>query len=35
MESGNFAEAQLRALIDVAAAAAGADRLEEVLELAG
>ena len=35
MESGNFAEAQLRALIDVAAAAAGAHRLEEVLELAG
>src|SRR6185436_16366347 len=34
MHSGNFAEAQLRALIDVAAAAAGADRLEEVLELA-
>jgi diguanylate cyclase (GGDEF)-like protein len=34
MESGNFAEAQLRALIDVAAAAAGAHRLEEVLELA-
>ncbi len=35
MESGNLAEAQLRALIDVAAAAAGAYRLEEVLELAG
>jgi diguanylate cyclase (GGDEF)-like protein len=35
MESGNFADAQLRALIDVAAAAAGAYRLEEVLELAG
>ena len=35
MESGNFAEAQLRALIDVAAVAAGAHRLEEVLELAG
>jgi diguanylate cyclase (GGDEF)-like protein len=34
MQSGNFAEAQLRALIDVAAAAAGAHRLEEVLELA-
>jgi diguanylate cyclase (GGDEF)-like protein len=34
MESGNFADAQLRALIDVAAAAAGAYRLEEVLELA-
>jgi diguanylate cyclase (GGDEF)-like protein len=34
MESGNFADAQLRALIDVAAAAAGAHRLEEVLELA-
>lgn len=34
MESGNFAEAQLRALIDVAAAAAGAHRLEDVLELA-
>ena len=34
MESGNFAEAQLRALIDVAAVAAGANRLEEVLELA-
>src|SRR6188472_2210831 len=34
MESGNFAEAQLRALIDVAAVAAGAHRLEEVLELA-
>src|SRR4051812_32588766 len=35
MHSGNFAEAQLRALIDVAAAAASAHRLEEVLELAG
>jgi diguanylate cyclase (GGDEF)-like protein len=34
MESGNFAEAQLRALIDVAAVAAGAHKLEEVLELA-
>ena len=34
MESGNFAEAQLRALIDVAAAAASAHALEEVLELA-
>ena len=34
MESGNFADAQLRALIDVAAVAAGAYRLEEVLELA-
>jgi diguanylate cyclase (GGDEF)-like protein len=34
MHSGNFAEAQLRALIDVAAVAAGAHRLEEVLELA-
>jgi diguanylate cyclase (GGDEF)-like protein len=34
MESGNLADAQLRALIDVAAAAAGAYRLEEVLELA-
>jgi diguanylate cyclase (GGDEF)-like protein len=34
MESGNFAEAQLRALIDVSAVAAGAHRLEEVLELA-
>ena len=33
MESGNFADAQLRALIDVAAVAAGAFRLEEVLEL--
>src|ERR671910_136122 len=31
MESGNLADAQLRALIDVAA---GAYRLEEVLELA-
>ena len=35
MQNGNFAEAQLRALIDVAAVAAGAHRLEEVLELAG
>jgi diguanylate cyclase (GGDEF)-like protein len=34
MDSGNFAEAQLRALIDVAAVAAGAHRLEDVLELA-
>jgi diguanylate cyclase (GGDEF)-like protein len=34
MQSENFAEAQLRALIDVAAVAAGAHRLEEVLELA-
>jgi diguanylate cyclase (GGDEF)-like protein len=34
MESGNFAEAQLRALIDVAGVAAGAHRLEDVLELA-
>jgi diguanylate cyclase (GGDEF)-like protein len=34
MESGNFADAQLRALIDVAAVAAGAHRLEDVLELA-
>ncbi len=34
MQSGNLAEAQLRALIDVAAVAAGANRLEEVLELA-
>ena len=34
MESGNLAEAQLRALIDVAAVAAGAHRLEAVLELA-
>ena len=34
MHNGNLAEAQLRALIDVAAAAAGAHRLEEVLELA-
>jgi diguanylate cyclase (GGDEF)-like protein len=34
MKNGNLAEAQLRALIDVAAAAAGAHRLEEVLELA-
>jgi diguanylate cyclase (GGDEF)-like protein len=33
MESGNFAEAQLRALIDVAGVAAGAHRLEDVLEL--
>src|SRR3712207_7074817 len=34
MQNGNFAEAQLRALIDVAAVAASAHRLEEVLELA-
>ncbi len=34
MENGNLAEAQLRALIDVAAAAAGAHRLQDVLELA-
>jgi diguanylate cyclase (GGDEF)-like protein len=34
MQNGNFADAQLRALIDVAAAAAGAHRLEDVLELA-
>jgi diguanylate cyclase (GGDEF)-like protein len=34
MESGNFADVQLRALIDVAAVAAGAHRLEDVLELA-
>ena len=34
MHNGNLADAQLRALIDVAAAAAGAHRLEEVLELA-
>ena len=34
MNNGNLAEAQLRALIDVAAVAAGANRLEEVLELA-
>ena len=34
MQNGNFAEAQLRALIDVAAVAAGANRLEDVLELA-
>src|SRR5919108_1651352 len=34
MQNGNLAEAQLRALIDVSAAAAGAHRLEEVLELA-
>jgi diguanylate cyclase (GGDEF)-like protein len=33
MENGNLADAQLRALIDVAAVAAGAYRLEEVLEL--
>jgi diguanylate cyclase (GGDEF)-like protein len=33
MENGNLAEAQLRALIDVAAVAAGAHRLEDVLEL--
>jgi diguanylate cyclase (GGDEF)-like protein len=34
MENGKLADAQLRALIDVAAVAAGAHRLEEVLELA-
>ena len=34
MESGNFADAQLRALIDVATVAAGAHRLEDVLLLA-
>jgi len=34
MNNGNLADAQLRALIDVAAAAASAHRLEEVLELA-
>jgi diguanylate cyclase (GGDEF)-like protein len=34
MQNGTLAEAQLRALIDVAAVAAGAHRLEEVLELA-
>jgi diguanylate cyclase (GGDEF)-like protein len=34
MKNGNLADAQLRALIDVAAVAAGAQRLEEVLELA-
>src|ERR687896_891211 len=34
MENGNLADAQLRALIDVAAVAAGAHRLEDVLELA-
>jgi diguanylate cyclase (GGDEF)-like protein len=34
MDNGNLADAQLRALIDVAAVAAGAHRLEEVLELA-
>src|SRR5918995_5432998 len=34
MGKGNLADAQLRALIDVAAVAAGAYRLEEVLELA-
>ena len=34
MQNGNLADAQLRALIDVAAVAAGAYRLEEVLELA-
>jgi diguanylate cyclase (GGDEF)-like protein len=34
MQNGNLAEAQLRALIDVAAVAAGAYRLEELLELA-
>jgi diguanylate cyclase (GGDEF)-like protein len=34
MQNGNLAEAQLRALIDESAAAAGAHRLEDVLELA-
>jgi diguanylate cyclase (GGDEF)-like protein len=34
MQNGNLAEAQLRALIDVAAAVAGAHRLQDVLELA-
>src|SRR5215217_458056 len=34
MESGNLADAQLRALIDVAAVAAGSYRLEELLERA-
>ena len=34
MHNGNLAEAQLRALIDVAAAVAGAHRLQDVLELA-
>jgi diguanylate cyclase (GGDEF)-like protein len=34
MQNGNLAEAQLRALIDVSAAAAGAHKLEDVLELA-
>jgi diguanylate cyclase (GGDEF)-like protein len=34
MQNGNLAEAQLRALIDVASAAAGLHRLEDVLELA-
>jgi diguanylate cyclase (GGDEF)-like protein len=34
MENGNLADAQLRALIDVASAAASAHRLEDVLELA-
>jgi diguanylate cyclase (GGDEF)-like protein len=34
MHSGNFADAQLRALIDVASAATGAHRLQDVLELA-
>ena len=34
MENGNFAEAQLRALIDVAARPPGRHRLEDVLELA-
>jgi diguanylate cyclase (GGDEF)-like protein len=34
MQNGNLADAQLRALIDVAAAAAGAHRLQDVLELA-
>jgi diguanylate cyclase (GGDEF)-like protein len=35
MHNGNLAEAQLRALIDVAAAAAGAHRLEALPHLAG
>jgi diguanylate cyclase (GGDEF)-like protein len=34
MQNGNLADAQLRALIDVAAAAASAHRLRDVLELA-
>jgi diguanylate cyclase (GGDEF)-like protein len=34
MQNGNLADAQLHALIDVASVAAGAQRLEEVLELA-